>query len=115
MDDGGCGCILIIIVVIGIACFMLYSWDNGNPKIKDTAPDWLQTTNEERLAKARCAQFLETFPDNRLLEIVKRDSAGWTMQEIADRYNVTEHCLKKRINRDSKLYKAIKAEYIANL
>ena len=114
MNTGGCFFVILIIAFVIIAFVMFYSWNDGDPQIKDTAPNWLQKTHDEQSAKARCTQFLETFHDNRLLEIVKLDVAGWTMRQIADRYNISEHCLKTRIDRDRKLYKAIKAEYIVN-
>ena len=113
MNDG-CGWFLFFVIGAVLILSFFYRCENGELKIMDTAPDWMQTTPEDRLAKGRCTQFLETFHDNRLLEIVKLDVAGWTKNEIADRYNITEHCLNKRINRDRKLYSAIKAEYLAN-
>ena len=60
-----------------------------------------------------CAEWHESFPDRRLMEIVRKDVDGQTFDEIGDFYGVSEGCIEKRINEDRELFDRLKAQYIS--
>ena len=47
-----------------------------------------------------CVEWRESFPDRRLIEIVRKDVDGQTFDEIGDFYGVSGGCIEKRINED---------------
>lgn len=60
-----------------------------------------------------CAEWRESFPDRRLIEIVRKDVDGQTFDQISDFYGVSGGCIEKRINEDRGLYDQLKAQYIS--
>ena len=60
-----------------------------------------------------CVEWRESFPDRRLIEIVRKDVDGQTFDEIGDFYGVSGGCIEKRINEDRELFERLRALYIS--
>ena len=97
--DGRDGCIVVIILIIVI-------W------IVTAIKDGIQSSSwwQERQA---CAEWRESFPDRRLIEIVRKDVDGQTFDQIGDFYGVSGGCIEKRIDEDRELFDRLKALYIS--
>lgn len=93
----GCIGLIILVSILGIGTEIwegIQSWS------------WVQ----ERKA---CAEWRESFPDRRLMEIVRKDVDGQTFDQIGDFYGVSGGCIKQRVNEDRELFDRLKAEYIS--
>ncbi|MDE0299411.1 MAG: hypothetical protein OXN17_12330 [Candidatus Poribacteria bacterium] len=71
---------------------------------------WVQAWVQDRKA---CAEWREYFPDRRLMEIVRKDVNGQTLDQIGDFYGVSGRCIEKRVSEDRELFDRLKAEYIS--
>ena len=60
-----------------------------------------------------CAEWHESFPDRRLVKIVRKEVDGQTFDEIGDFYGVSGGCIEKRIDEDRELFDRLKAQYIS--
>ena len=60
-----------------------------------------------------CVEWRESFPDKRLIEIVRKDVDGQTLDQIGDFYGVSGDCVERRINEDRELFERLKAQYIS--
>ncbi len=96
-DRDGCIGVIILIIVIWIVT-----------AIKDgiQSSSWWQ----ERKA---CSEWHESFPDRRLIEIVRKEVDGQTFDQIGDFYGVWGGCVEKRIDEDRELFDRLKALYIS--
>ena len=60
-----------------------------------------------------CVEWRESFPDRRLIEIVRKDVDGQTFDQIGDFYGVSGGCIEKRIDEGRELFDRLKALYIS--
>ena len=96
-SGGGCGCI-VALVVVGLII-----------AVQDDIREDIQAWRQEHKA---CLEWRESFPDRRLIEIVRKDVDGQTFDQIGNFYGVSGGCIEKRINEDRGLYDQLKAQYI---
>ena len=96
----GFGWIGLIVLVVGI----LANHDAILERIRSSS--WWQ----ERKA---CSEWHESFPDRRLIEIVRKEVDGQTFDQIGDFYGVSGGCVEKRIDEDRELFDRLKALYIS--
>ena len=99
-SGGGCGCIMALVVTGWIIAVQ----DDIREDIQSSA--WWQ----ERKA---CGEWRESFPDRRLIEIVRKDVDGQTFDQIGDFYGVSGGGIEKRIDEGRELFDRLKALYIS--
>lgn len=59
-----------------------------------------------------CAEWHESFPDRRLIEIVRKEVDGQSFDQIGDFYGVSGGCVEKRVDEDRELFDRLKALHI---
>ena len=98
-------CLTVYVIFVGVGCIFV-----GYAIIWGVWGEYVQPWREERKA---CAEWHESFPDRRLIEIVRKDVDGQTFDQIGDFYGVSGACIEKRINEDRELFDRLKAQYIS--
>lgn len=98
-----------VIIIIAIMFLLgIYAFITGTHKaVHEVAiKPWIEK-------RRVCAEWQESFPDKRLMEIVRKDVDGQTFEEIGEFYGVSGECIEKRADKDRELYDRLKAEYIS--
>ena len=100
---------VITVIVIFLCAWVIYF---SVPAIYEAIYERIRSSSWWKERKA-CAEWTQSFPDSRLIEIVRKDVDGFTFDRIGDFYGVSGGCIEKRINEDRELYDRLKVLYIS--